>query len=706
MKVYIAEKPNLGRAIAGVLAEKDPVKSQSRTHIEGTHWAVCWAAGHILELEEPDYYIKKKHPEAVAGSNGKIPWNLAHLPILPTDNEWTLKVSKERADLLKTVKEQVKRATIIVHAGDPDRAGQAIVDNILSRLKVTMPVRRVLVNSLVPADVRTLLADERDNADFKPLGDSETCRSRADWLYGMNFSRAVTIKAQEQGYRSAVSIGRVQTAVLSLVVNRDLEIENFKPVDYFDLIGEFTLGTGAGSFTGKWLPQEGTAGLDADGRLLDQMVARQLQAKVKNQPGVIESYSNEKKNENAPMPFSMAQIQILASKKYGYAPDVVLKTVQTLYDKYKAVTYPRVDTGYLPTSLLASAKMVLGSVSSTLGLSQAVLQNLDHTRKSRAFNDSKVTAHHGIVPTGVVSGFSSWSQEEKDLFKEISLRYCAQFMPAREYRAVKAIVAVAGERFSATGSMTISPGWRLLYGQEDIKKDSDEGVDLPLMKQGDSLRCDGLIIQSKKTQPPKAFTDDTLLSAMIFVHKYVSNPQIKNIFMKLQKEADTLEEAGLGTPATRESFVPKLINVGLLQKSGSGKAKNITSTPPGRALIAALPGSLGSPDITALWEITLKDIAEGKSSVSDFMAAQSRYIAKTLEEIKASNISLPAAPVKSTTTKRTAKSGGRAPAGQQVQQGAQVCPECGKPMATRKGRNGDFLGCTGYPSCKHTAQLG
>lgn len=703
MKVYIAEKPNLGRAIAGVLAEKDPVKDKSRTHIEGSNWSVCWAAGHILELEEPDFYIKMKHPGVVAGSNGKIPWNMDHLPILPTDNEWTLRVSKERADLLRTVKAQVKRATVIVHAGDPDRAGQAIVDNILSQLKVTVPVRRVLVSSLVPDDVRAQVADERNNSDFKALGDSELCRSRADWLYGMNFSRAVTLKAQEGGYRSAVSIGRVQTAVLSLVVNRDLAIESFKPVDYFDLIGEFTLGTGAGSFTGKWIPQEGTAGLDADSRLLDPMVARQLQAKVKNQPGVIESYSNEKKNENAPMPFSMAQLQILASKKYGYAPDVVLKTVQTLYDKYKAVTYPRVDTGYLPTSLLASAKMVLGTVSSTLGLSQAVLQNLDHTRKSRAFNDAKVTAHHGIVPTGVVSGFSSWTQQEKDLFKEISLRYCAQFMPAREYRAVKAIVAVAGERFSATGSMTISPGWRLLYGQEDIQKESDEGVDLPAMKQGDPLRCDGLIIQAKKTQPPKPFTDDTLLHAMVFVHKFVSNPQIKNIFLKLQKEAAALEEAGLGTPATRDSFVPKLINMGLLQKSGSGKAKHITSTPPGRALIAALPGSLGSPDITALWEVTLKDIADGKSSVSDFMGTQSRYIAKTLEEIKAANISLPAAPAKATTTKRAPKSVGKAPAGQQ---GAQVCPECGKPMATRKGRNGDFLGCTGYPSCKHTAQLG
>lgn len=700
MKVFIAEKPNLGRAIADVLAEKDPVRTKSREHIEGSGWIVCWAAGHLFELEEPDYYTKLKFPGVQAGANGKIRWSMDHLPIMPSGREWKLKLSRNGSSLFKSIKQHCERATVIVHAGDPDRAGQAIVDNILAHLRVKVPVRRVLISSLEADDVRAKLSDERDNKDFQNLGNSEQCRSRADWLYGMNFSRCVTLKANDTGYRGVVSIGRVQTAVLSLVVHRDEQIANFKPVDYFDLIGNFAVTSG--SFQAKWLPRDDQPGLDPDGRLIDQSVSQLLQSKVNGKAGIIEHYSDDRKKESAPMPFSLAQLQMLCGRKYGYTPEQVLATVQSLYETHKCVTYPRVDTGYLPTSLLDGAKTILGNIQQSLQIAPDVVQFVDASRHSAAFNDSKVTAHHGIVPTRQKPSMTSWSAAERDVYREIALRFLAQFMPPREYRAVKVIVAVEGERFSATGSVTTFPGWRLLYAATDIKADSDEGIDLPPVAKGDRVKCNGLDIQAKKTQPPKPFTYESLTNAMINVHRFVTNPKIKEIFERLQKTAASIEEAGLGTPATRHTFVPKLIDIGLLAESkGKGKQKNITSTPAGMALIQALPKSLGTPDVTALWELTLQDIATGKATIEQFMGAQVNYIEKTLAEIQSSSICLPQTEGKSKnyapSAPRKSSSTGGGKGG-----GDKTCPDCGKKMVLRNGKSSQFWGCTGYPACKHT----
>lgn len=702
MKVYVAEKPSLGKAIADVLAERDPIVSRSREHIEGKSWIVCWAAGHLFSLEDPDFYTRKKFPDVQPGANGKIRWCMEHLPIIPSADEWSMKLSKETSGLFAAIKRQVARATTIVHAGDPDRAGQAIIDNILSHLKVKVPVYRVLISSFVPQDVRDQLAKEQDNRQFANLGNSEHCRSRADWLYGMNFSRAVTLKAQEGGYRGAVSIGRVQTAVLSLVVRRDEAIENFKPVNYFDLVGKFM--ATAGGFTAKWHPSANTPGLDSDGRLLDQAVAQGLQQKVRGQQGVVVDYVDERKVESAPLPFSLAQLQMLAGKKYGYKPDQVLATVQSLYETHKAVSYPRVDTGYLPVSMLSSAKTILDNVTGALRLSPQAVSLIDPSKKSRAFNDAKVTAHHGIVPTTARVNMAGWSQAEKDIYAEIATRFVAQFLPGREYRAVKAVLDVVGEKFVTTGSTTISPGWRLLYSSEEIDKDDDEGIALPPLAKGDSVRCDGLDVLSKQTQPPKPFTDASLLEAMVHIHKYVTNPDIKSIFQKLQKEATNVEEAGLGTPATRQTFVPKLIDIGLLSESkGKGKQMIITSTPAGRALVHSLPGTLGSPDVTALWELTLHDIAEGKATVDAFMGMQARYVSKTLTEIQQSEIVLPSSPGPASRATSSSRSGARAPATKaNSSSDSKTCPDCGKPMKLRPGKRGDWWGCSGYPACKHT----
>lgn len=701
MKLYIAEKPSLGRAIAAVLMTRSPEVKRTREYIMGKDWCVAWAVGHLFQLEEPDFYIKKKYPNLTAGKNGRLRWDLEHLPIIPAEGEWANKLVAKTSSLFKAIKELSKDSTSICHAGDPDRAGQQIVDVILEAINYKKPVTRVLISGMDTESVTRGLDNEKDNKEFQRLSHSEECRSRADWLYGMNFSRAVTMKAQQNGYNSVVSIGRVQTAVASLVVDRDLEIDNFVPKDYYIPIAKFS--SQMGEFKAKWKPLSNQSGLDDEGRLLNQQIALQLQQLVKGQSGVVSEYKDEIKTQGAPLPFSLAKLQGLAGKKYGYSAQVVLDTVQSLYEGYKCVSYPRVDTGYLPESQHSAAKMILDKLSKALSLSNDVIANIDPNRKSYAWNDKKVTAHHGIIPTGAIPNMASLSEAERNIYKEISLRYAAQFMPLRKYRAVSVVVNVKGQLFATSGSTTTDFGWRALYGHADVRQDDDDGVALPPLSKGDNVDCTGLEIESKKTQPPKHFVESTLLDAMINIHRYVTDPQVKAIFEQMRKDADSLEEAGMGTPATRHTFLPRLVKVGLLKTSKlpRGKELVVQSTDAGKALIASLPGSLGKPDMTALWEATLSEIEAGTKTKEDFMRMQGGFITNTVKQLIGMDIVLPsseAKPTKAGSYKRTSSAGSGS--------SNKECPKCGSALRERKGGNGLFLGCSGYPNCKHTEQVG
>ncbi|MDH0342035.1 DNA topoisomerase 3 [Chromobacterium haemolyticum] len=723
MKVYIAEKPKLGKAIATVLEKQSPRVDSGREFVAGKDWAVVWAAGHIFAQEEPDFYIAGKYPGALKGKNGKFSWVLDHLPILPGMNEWPewrLYLDKEKAGLFKTIKQFVSKATLIVNAGDPDREGQLLIDEILHELGNKKPVRRVLISANDEVTVANGLKNERDNSEFVGLSNAGLARGRADWLCGMNFSRAATKQAQASGYAgSYVSIGRVQTPLLGLIVQRDLEIENFKPVDYFSLTALLNIpGVDKGDFTARWKPHEGQAGLDEEGRLLDRRIADQLNALVKGKTGKVIEYSDEEKQEGPPLPFSIDKLQIFASRKYGYTSDQVLKAAQALYDN-NYTTYPRSDKSHLPVAQLAEAPAVVAAVTQSLSFSQAVLSQLDTKRKSRAWNDKKSTPHHGIIPTQTKANLSTLSPVERNLYDEICRRYLAQFLPNRRYRAVSATVDIAGQHFVASGTTTISPGWRVIYGAvedsaEDDAPKGDENVILPPMKQGDAVLCNGLKIEPKKTTPPKHFTDGTLLEAMINIHKFVTDERVKAIFMKMlaSSKGSGDEEAegacGLGTPATRHTFVPKLIDVGFVErkdppKGGKSKETFFISTPAGRAFIQAIPPELGKPDMTALWEAAMSEIEAGNATLDRFLAMQANWITKTIEKICAAPLKLPDPPGAKKWSGNSGSNAGtqRKPA----EPAGKDCPKCGKPMMKRSGPKGAFFGCSGYPNCKHLENI-
>ncbi|MGH8156567.1 MAG: DNA topoisomerase [Rhodanobacter sp.] len=720
MKVYIAEKPSLGKALASELAKHSPVVDRGRAYQSGQDWTVCWAAGHIFENQAPDYYIGQKFPDATKGKTGSFQWNRDHLPIQPGRNGWpgwALARDKEKSDLFKAIKLFVGKASMVVNAGDVDREGQRLIDEILEELNYAKPVRRVLCTSNDEVTVARALADERDNADFQSMSQAALARNHADWYCGMNLSRMLTLTAREGGYFGVLPYGRVQTPVLGLIVKRDLAIENFKPVDFFALTAH--LQVQGGSFKAKWKPHDGQAGLDTEGRLLDKSIAQQLQALVKGKQGTVIEYEDKEKGQGPPLPFSIDTLRVLGIRKYGMTADEVTKAVQALYDA-KFVTYPRSDCSFLPVSQHAEAPRVLKAVQNNLVLATSLTQTMDSSRRSRAWNDSKVTAHHGIIPTGERVDPSALPGLQGAIYREIALRYAAQFMPDRRYRAVKALIDVAGQHFAASGSTTLSLGWKALYVKpgevaeqsEEVAEGNDadgaEGIVLSPMKKGDAALCHGLDIDAQKTEPPGHYTEDTLIEAMVSIHKYVESDQIKAIFKKMfdaKKDGDE-GACGLGTAATRQTFVPKLEGSGFIEKKkGKGKVVYLISTKQARAFIQALPADLSAPDMTALWEAALGEIEGGRNTYDRFMSNLIQWVDAKLKEIGQRGVSMPAVadvqPGKG--AGRTAASAStKTNSGVKAKAGEKACPKCGSVMRLRQAPKGAFYGCSAYPKCKHT----
>lgn len=723
MKVYIAEKPSVGRALADRLAARSPIKSKSKTSVEGADWAVCWLSGHVYQLAEPDHYIEQIFPDAKRGANGEFPWEWKTLPLLPALDQWKLLPDRSKSDLISTVKDLVKRATVVVHAGDIDREGQLLVDEILEVIGCKKPVRRVLPTAIDQKSIDRALANERDNRDFRGMRDAAKARSCSDWLVGMNYSRAVTVRGQDLGSRGYTTIGRVQTPILGLIVQRELEINNFKPQDYLSLSA--LIAVQGGRFRARWKPREGQPGLDAEGRLIDAAVAAQIQRQVTGQLGTIADYKDESKNENAPLPFAIQDIQKLAARKFGMGLDKTLQVVQSLYATHKAVSYPRSDCSYLPSSQHRDAPEIIQAVQRNLPslCGGPIAAETAASRKSRAFNDSKVSAHHAIVPTGERINVDALSFDERRIYEEICKRYIAQFMPAHQYRAVSCRAEVSGHDFVASGRTTIKPGWKAIYGLQDAPSASldqpaddesdNENVALPPMRKGEGARCEKLDSAAKKTKPPSRFTDETLLDAMVNIHKFCASPKVREHFLEMLKKSksageDEAQSVGIGTPATRHTFAPKLVDVGLVETVApekKGGQKSYKPSDAGMALVQALPGVLTRPDTSAVWDMAFGKIEAGEVTLAQFMASQEGQIRKTIDLIKTLEIRLPekAAPVKRSAGTRSAPRRG-GPSSPKAGGAGDPCAKCGSgTMRKLNSPRGEFYGCSNYPTCKHTA---
>src|SRR5580693_6890373 len=636
MRLFIAEKPSLARAIADALPA--PHKCE-RLHIEcGGRDVVAWCAGHILQTAPPEAY----------GAEYKT-WRLEHLPIAP--REWKLEVSAP--ELIASIARLLKAAERVVHAGDPDREGQLLVDEVLHFLGYRGPVDRLLVRDLSPEAVRRQLGALEPNAKYRSLYASALARQRADWLYGMNMTRLYTLlRRGPAGQGGVLSVGRVQTPLLGLIVARDRAIAGFRPVPYYVVAAEMRAGGGE-TFRAVWAPGP-SAELDPEGRLLSHEAAEEVRGRVCGHEGRVTECGEERKAEAPPLPYALADLQVDAGRRARITAAHVLDACQSLYETHRLLTYPRSDCAYLPERHRAQAREVLAAIGRQAPALGPAIAKADLTLRSRAWNDKKLGAHHGIIPTPA-AGSSAPAQltaSERAVYELVCRRYLAQFYPPHEFLQTRARLEVAGERFAATGRQVLVLGWKALSdtetdedlsgGEAASEKEKEATAPLPALRLGDAVTALDVTVTDKRTAPPKSFNDASLIAAMCGVARFVRSPAVK----KILTEAD-----GIGTPATRAAIIETLFERGYVERAG----RAVVSTETGRALIASLPEVATTPDMTATWEAALRAITDGTQTLDAFLTRVGAHLEQLVAEGRAvGRIAIPpAAPAPAPTRGRS-----------------------------------------------------
>lgn len=592
MRLFIAEKPSLGRAIADVLPKPHKKGEGFIETAQGD--VVTWCIGHLLEQAEPDAY------DAAFKQ-----WRMEHLPIVPS--QWQLVAKPKTKAQLAVIKRLIKQADCVVNAGDPDREGQLLVDEVIDFLGYpkTRPVQRCLISDLNPPAVRRALDKLRDNKEFVPLAVSALARSRADWLYGINMTRAYTLLGRKGGCSELLSVGRVQTPLLGLVVRRDLEIEAFVPKPFYEVLAHLVTDNNE-RFSAKWLPSEACLPWqDEEGRVLNRALAAKVVERIQGQSAQVEEVEEQARKQAAPLPYNLSSLQIDAAKRFGMDAKRVLDVCQSLYERHKLITYPRSDSRHLPSEHFNRAPQVREAIAATAPALARAVSEADGKIRSKAWNDGKVDAHHAIIPTEKRGNEGSLGADEAKLYGLIARQYLLQFYPPFEYNDSKVLLRLAGGLFQAKARRILKAGWKALLGVEEDDDEEKAGT-LPALKKGEQLLCERGELLEKMTQPPKPFTDATLLAAMTGIARYVQDPEIR----KTLRETD-----GLGTEATRAGIIDLLFKRRFLVRQG----KSIKATPTGRALVQALPASATTPDMTALWEQSLGQIAERHGSYQQFM---------------------------------------------------------------------------------------
>lgn len=690
---FIAEKPSLAKTIAEVRGRMlgVPVSKKPDYFTVGPD-AVTWLYGHVYELVAPEGYDERFKQ-----------WRIEDLPVIPST--WKREMKKARgkdkraskendAKLfahLKVISQVLKTARIVVNSGDPEREGQLLVDELLIEMgwdPFAPNTKRFWSQSLTEKEVAKNIEAIFPNAEKEDLFKAAFARQKADWLHGLNMTRLYTGMARRGGADMLVSVGRVQTPTLKLVVDRDREIANFKPTDHFRPSGFFVHENGR--FAASLVIPDDFEGLDPEGRLVDKRVAQSVVDRIAGKAGRIASYESKNASASPPLPYNLSSLQQACSAKFGLTAQQTLDVAQALYEKHKATSYPRTDSRHLPVSVLKEqAPAIMAAMASTPGVDKAA-QSADLKIRSKAWDDGKVSDHYGIIPTTDFrpDKLGAMSPIERSVFMLVAKSFVAQFHPDQTWKAISALVECEGLTFKATGKLPLSQGWRVVYDGEadEDEADEDEGAQsIPAMKRGDPVKAEKGDLTPKRTKPPAAFTDGTLIGAMANIHKFVTDPEVK----KRLREND-----GIGTEATRSNIIENLIVARkFLQRSG-GKVKKITSTDAGRSIIDALPAEITSPGLTAIWEAQLSKIARGEAEEEHFM----KVLCDTLRK-RVANASGQAIRIKGKSIDPLEGDG-------------EPCPACGKGrMRTRMIAKGDqkgkrFLACDGYKaddpeSCRH-----
>lgn len=643
MRLFICEKPSQARDIARVLQ----ASNRGDGSLRGQNLTVTWCVGHLLETAPPEAYGDYKR------------WSLDDLPIIPS--RWQLVAKPKVAGQLKVIGQLLQACSEVVIATDADREGEMIAREILERCQFQGPILRLWLSALDEASIRRALDALRPGEQTLSLYHCALARSRADWLVGINLSRLFTLLGRRAGFDGLLPVGRVQTPTLRLVVERDRAIASFVPQPFWTV--DAHLEQDGIRFHARWQPT--AAASDAVGRCIDEAAAQQALRRL-TQAGAaqIDSVEVERGREGPPLPFDLGTLQEICSAKLGLGAQATLATAQALYETHKATTYPRTDCGYLPESMLDEVPRVLHALAAAAPSLGAVLKEVDPSRRSRAWNSSKITAHHGIIPTAVTLDLAQLSERERAVYTLIRARYLAQFMPEHQYLKTQALLHSQADHLVARGKQILVRGWKAVINEADGNEPAEQAQQLPTLRESATVALIDATLNAQRTQPPKAYTEGTLVKAMKTIANQVAEPRLK------QKLKDS---CGLGTEATRAAIIQGLIDHGYLTK----KKRSLAASAAAHTLIEAVPPEVADPVMTALWEQALDRIESGQLSVETFLAKQAEWLTRLVR----SNATLTLRPPPS-----------KGP----------LCPVCRSAMRQRKGRTGTFWSCIRYPECKGT----
>ncbi|MEC0133135.1 DNA topoisomerase III [Paenibacillus odorifer] len=657
--LVLAEKPSVAREIARVMG----CNNKQKSYIEGPKYVVTWALGHLVGLAEPEDYNKKF-----------ATWALEDLPILPEKTK--LKVLRETNQQYKAVQHLMKRQDIeeLIVATDAAREGELLARWIMNMAGWKKPFRRLWISSQTDKAIKEGFAKLRPGREFDRLYESARCRAEADWMIGLNVTRALTCK-----FGSPLSAGRVQTPTLGMIIDREQEITGFRSVDFETLTADF------GDFQAAWRASNG------DGRIFEKDKTASLKDKLTGRSGRIIKVQKSEKSEPHPLAYDLTELQRDANRKFGFSAKQTSSVLQRLYEQHKLVTYPRTDSRYLTSDMTGTLKERLDSVAvgPYAALARPLLRKQLPITK-RIVDDSKVSDHHAIIPTEQTVLLNGLSTEERKLYDLIVRRFISLFYPPARYDAVAVTVNVEGENFHVKGTTVKDAGWREVYGGDMSSDDEEESADepaagsvkLPELREGAAVTIGRCMVRAGRTQPPKRYNEASLLTQM--------------------------EKHGLGTPATRADIIEKLVSSDTIERQGN----LLHPTGKGKQLIELVSTQLRTPDLTARWEAELEKIARGQGKPELFLQGI-RSMAQELvtgvktsgAEYKPHNVSNSHCPECGTRLlEKKSKRGkllvcpadncGYTRAGEKRLSNRR-CPQCHKKMELKEGKAGMFVQCLG-----------
>ena len=627
--LVLAEKPSVGRELARVLG----CGKSGNGYLEGERYIVTWALGHLVTLADPDVYDKKYEK-----------WDMQDLPMLPQNMK--LVVIPESRRQFQAVSSLMKRGDVdeLIIATDAGREGELVARWIMLKAGWKGKTRRLWISSQTDKAIKDGFRQLKPASDYDNLFRSAQARSEADWLVGLNVTRALTCK-----YNAQLSAGRVQTPTLALIVRREEEIRKFTPREFWGITAKLS------GFTATWRENGKNA------QTFDKAHAEAVLKKLQGQQAVLTKVERQRKITPPPAAYDLTELQRDANKKYAYSAKETLSLMQSLYERHKLLTYPRTDSRYISQDVVPTLPERLRScmVDEYKPLAQEIYRNKPLKTKYLV-NDAKVTDHHAIIPTEEQPQLYDLSGPERNIYDLVVRRFLAVLMEPYEYEEVRLTMTIGGEIFTAKGNRVLNQGWKAAYNRsfQLEEEDGDEQTqNLPALAQGQKLPVTSAALKPGKTSPPARYTEATLLSAMEHPAGQVADKSLSRILE---------ETSGLGTPATRADIIEKLFSTFYVERRG----KELVPTSKGVQLIELAPEELRSAELTARWEDRLSDIAKGKAKDAEFVSEMRKYAAELVTEVKASDKTY-----------------------RHDNQTRTPCPDCGKYLLRVKGKRGEMLVC-------------